>query len=33
MIYADIKTTGVNTITVGFGEINGVEDVRVTIIG
>jgi hypothetical protein len=33
MIYADIKTTGVNTITVGFGEINGVQDVRVTIIG
>lgn len=33
MIYADIKTTGINTITVTFGEINGVEDVRVTVIG
>jgi len=33
MIYADIKTTGANTITVAFGEINGVEDVRVTVIG
>jgi hypothetical protein len=33
MIYADIKTTGVNTITVGFGERNGVQDVRITVIG
>lgn len=33
MIYADIKTTGVNTVDLTFGEINGVQNVRVTVIG
>jgi len=33
IIYADVKTTAANTITVGFGEINGITTIRVTVIG
>ena len=33
IVYANVKTTGANTIDVGFGEINGITSVRITVIG
>jgi hypothetical protein len=33
MIYANVKTTGVNTITVGFAAIGDTTSVRVTVVG
>jgi hypothetical protein len=33
IVYANVKITGANTIDVGFGEINGITTVRITVIG
>ena len=33
IVFADVKTTGVNTISIGFGEINGITSIRVVVIG
>jgi len=33
ILYADVTTTDANTITIGFGEVNSITDVRVVVIG